>query len=303
MTSWCEKYGKQSECTLLLRTFISTYKSFLSLLFLLLKVSYEFLISTIQIKGKSYNITIFWFCYSVQDFDILQFNRILIYCITFQNTIPGNIYYQHQNASLHSNATIETTHQTNTNMASLGRIESKPNTNNNRHPKINLAFADRLKPTCSQRSSMSSESSIHGIQATDSSDIGSSWRIRAERSRNNPHGSPTQHRAKAIIRKYRRHVRHVEFKRLRSIVPAVAGNEKASQVGHFHFVTLLNNITYPVYQTTRKTFIRINLLTSSKVNLNKIFNVYLFLTNYTRLVHYLAIHTQNKASMSLHTSI
>jgi len=149
--------------------------------------------------------------------------------IKIMNTIPGNIYYQHQNASLHSNATIETTHQTNTNMASLGRIESKPNTNNNRHPKINLAFADRLKPTCSQRSSMSSESSIHGIQATDSSDIGSSWRIRAERSRNNHHGSPTQHRAKAIIRKYRRHVRHVEFKRLRSIVPAVAGNEKASQ--------------------------------------------------------------------------
>ena len=68
-----------------------------------------------------------------------------------------------------------------------------------------------------------------------SNNLDSSWSrtnlyLRAERSRNNPHGSPTQYRAKAIIRKYRRHVRQVEFKRLRSIVPAVAGNEKASQV-------------------------------------------------------------------------
>jgi len=115
-------------------------------------------------------------------------------------------------------------------------IETKPNHNNNNHPKLNLAFADRLKPACSQRLSMSpSDALVRGNQESDSSNIDSSsgsrnnLYLRAERSRNNPHGSPTQYRAKAIIRKYRRHVRQVEFKRLRSIVPAVAGNEKASQ--------------------------------------------------------------------------
>jgi len=121
-------------------------------------------------------------------------------------------------------------------MAAIGCIDPKTNHNNNiNQPKINLAFADRLKPTCSQRSSMSSPStSSLGHDSDSSNNLDSSWSrnnlyLRAERSRNNPHGSPTQYRAKAIIRKYRRHVRQVEFKRLRSIVPAVAGNEKASQ--------------------------------------------------------------------------
>ena len=122
-------------------------------------------------------------------------------------------------------------------MASLGYIEKKNNDRNSQHPKIHLAFADRLKPTCSQRPSMSSEEtsnvpygySLESLRLNQfPHQNGLSARI--ERSRNSPHGSPTQHRAKAIIRKYRRHVRHVEFKRLRSIVPAVAGNEKASQV-------------------------------------------------------------------------
>merc|ERR1712020_710693 len=75
-----------------------------------------------------------------------------------------------------------------------------------------------------------SPSSTDSSLVADSPYSRSSLYRRAEQSRNNPHGSPTQHRAKAIIRKYRRHVRQVEFKRLRSIVPAVAGNEKASQV-------------------------------------------------------------------------
>ena len=125
-------------------------------------------------------------------------------------------------------------------MATLGCIDTQRSNNNNHHPKINLAFADRLKPTCSQRSPMSpSEALVRGIQDSDSSNVDSSWNnlyLRAERSRNNPRGSPTQYRAKAIIRKYRRHVRQVEFKRLRSIVPAVANNEKASQVGILIFI-------------------------------------------------------------------
>ena len=137
-----------------------------------------------------------------------------------------------------------------TKMAALGCIDPKTNHNNNiNQPKINLAFADRLKPTCSQRSSMSSPSSSSLGQDSDSSNnLDSSWSrnnlyLRAERSRNNPHGSPTQYRAKAIIRKYRRHVRQVEFKRLRSIVPAVAGNEKASQVSRlFHICHMLHSI-------------------------------------------------------------
>jgi len=113
-------------------------------------------------------------------------------------------------------------------MAKLGRFDTKSNHNNNQPQKINLAFADRLKPACSQRSSMSPSSTDSSLVA-DSPYSRSNLYRRAEQSRNNPHGSPTQHRAKAIIRKYRRHVRQVEFKRLRSIVPAVANNEKASQ--------------------------------------------------------------------------
>ena len=140
-----------------------------------------------------------------------------------------NLFHQEKNSLSQLN------HHTNPNMA----IEAKPNHNNNNHPKLNLAFADRLKPACSQRSSMSpSDAFVRENQNLQSSNAADSslWSrnnlyLRAERSRNNPHGSPTQYRAKAIIRKYRRHVRQVEFKRLRSIVPAVAGNEKASQVG------------------------------------------------------------------------
>ena len=139
-------------------------------------------------------------------------------------------------------------------MAAFGCIDPKTNHNNNiNQPKINLAFADRLKPTCSQRSSMSSPSSSSlGHDSDSSNNLDSSWSrnnlyLRAERSRNNPHGSPTQYRAKAIIRKYRRHVRQVEFKRLRSIVPAVAGNEKASQVrqiSYFSYLTIYSMTFY-----------------------------------------------------------
>ena len=126
--------------------------------------------------------------------------------------------------------------QITSNMAKLGRFDTKSNHNNNNPQKINLAFADRLKPACSQRSSMSPSSTESSLVADSSY---SNLYRRAEQSRNNPHGSPTQHRAKAIIRKYRRHVRQVEFKRLRSIVPAVANNEKASQVRKYFSISSL----------------------------------------------------------------
>ena len=125
--------------------------------------------------------------------------------------------------------------QITTNMAKLGRFDTKSNHNNNQPQKINLAFADRLKPACSQRSSMSPSSTDSSLVA-DSPYSRSNLYRRAEQS---AHGSPTQHRAKAIIRKYRRHVRQVEFKRLRSIVPAVANNEKASQVSKLFFNYLI----------------------------------------------------------------
>ena len=158
----------------------------------------------------------------------------------FQNNTSQNILYGCEIISSTSKITVGTSlnTQTSTNMAKLGRFDPKPNHNNNHSQKINLAFADRLKPACSQRSSMS-PSSTESSLVEDSSYSRSSLYRRAEQSRNNPHGSPTQHRAKAIIRKYRRHVRQVEFKRLRSIVPAVANNEKASQVGKVFFNHLI----------------------------------------------------------------
>eukprot|EP00096_Caligus_rogercresseyi_P004553 TRINITY_DN1887_c0_g1_i1.p1 TRINITY_DN1887_c0_g1~~TRINITY_DN1887_c0_g1_i1.p1 ORF type:complete len:180 (-),score=58.85 TRINITY_DN1887_c0_g1_i1:231-770(-) len=44
-----------------------------------------------------------------------------------------------------------------------------------------------------------------------------------------PSISPAQGKARAIVKKYRRHVRNAEFKKLRSVVPSVSENEKASQ--------------------------------------------------------------------------
>jgi hypothetical protein len=54
--------------------------------------------------------------------------------------------------------------------------------------------------------------------------------LRQRNSSCNRRSSPTQRQAKDIVRKYRRQVRNAEFRKLRSIVPAVAENEKASQV-------------------------------------------------------------------------
>ena len=125
--------------------------------------------------------------------------------------------------------------------------ESKIHSNNNQHQpsKINLAFADRLKPNCTQqRSSFSAECSDTSF----GDDSSASLNLRIERQRSNPYGSPSQYRAKAIIRKYRRHVRHVEFKRLRSIVPAVAGNEKASQVRHIIAIFQTNIYDIKMYR-------------------------------------------------------
>jgi len=84
-----------------------------------------------------------------------------------------------------------------------------------------MAFADRLKPLCSQRPS--SAPSSPSTPSSPSSD--SSTEVSAHRWRR----SPSQRRAREIVRKYRRHVRNAEFRRLRSVVPAVADDEKASQ--------------------------------------------------------------------------
>ncbi len=67
---------------------------------------------------------------------------------------------------------------------------------------IRLAYSDRLKPNCAM-----------GRSADPA-----------------PPMSPAQLVARAIVRKYRRRQRRREFQRLRRVVPAVASDEKASQV-------------------------------------------------------------------------
>ena len=86
-----------------------------------------------------------------------------------------------------------------------------------------MAFADRLKPLCSQRP----PSPPSSPSAPDSPpEVSTAQR----RLRHTLRRSPSQRRAREIVRKYRRHVRNAEFRRLRSVVPAVADDEKASQV-------------------------------------------------------------------------
>ena len=83
--------------------------------------------------------------------------------------------------------------------------------------RVKMAYADRLKPTCSiNRGQSSLASAPSPIKSRPSA---------AAR-------SPTQTRAKAIVKKYRAHVRNQEFKRLKSIVPSVADNDKVSKVRH-----------------------------------------------------------------------
>ena len=67
-----------------------------------------------------------------------------------------------------------------------------------------LAFADRLKPLF--------------------------LRSQSRRRRPGRQESPSQSKAKEIVKKYRRRTRKAEFRRLRLLVPAVAENEKASEV-------------------------------------------------------------------------
>lgn len=85
-----------------------------------------------------------------------------------------------------------------------------------------MAFADRLKPLCSQRPSSPSTPPTH----SPSSEVSVHRRPTATTVTRR---SPSQRRAREIVRKYRKHVRNAEFRRLRSVVPAVADDEKASQ--------------------------------------------------------------------------
>ena len=92
------------------------------------------------------------------------------------------------------------------------RSKMKTNNNNNNLSKVRMAYADRLKPSCAM-------SRTETIPATSST-------VKARPG----HKSPVQTRAKAILKKYRAHVRNQEFKRLKSVVPAVADNDKVSKV-------------------------------------------------------------------------
>ena len=89
-----------------------------------------------------------------------------------------------------------------------------------------MAFADRLKPLCSQRPS--SPSTQPPTTHSPSSEVSVHRRPTATTA--GTRRSPSQRRAREIVRKYRKHVRNAEFRRLRSVVPAVADDEKASQV-------------------------------------------------------------------------
>ena len=92
----------------------------------------------------------------------------------------------------------------------------KTNNNNNNSTKMRMAYADRLKPRSCSLTGRSSEMIQDKPQQVSPQRPG--------------HKSPVQTRAKAILKKYRAHVRNQEFKRLRSVVPAVADNDKASKV-------------------------------------------------------------------------
>ena len=77
---------------------------------------------------------------------------------------------------------------------------------------IRLAYADRLKPRTFSRDPPTEKATASPSKVPGGSN------------------SPAQARARSILKKYRAHVRNQEFKRLRSVVPAVADNDKASKV-------------------------------------------------------------------------
>ena len=79
---------------------------------------------------------------------------------------------------------------------------TSPSNSSSSSSNIRLAYSDRLKPNCAM-----------GRGADPA-----------------PPMSPAQQVARAIVRKYRRRQRRREFQRLRRVVPAVAYDEKASQV-------------------------------------------------------------------------
>jgi len=84
-----------------------------------------------------------------------------------------------------------------------------------------MAFVDRLKPKYRDSEIKSSSMQINAKIPTSRADR-SSRQNRTER-------SPTQKRAKAIVKKYKRQVRQAEFKRLQSIIPAVREDDEATE--------------------------------------------------------------------------
>lgn len=76
---------------------------------------------------------------------------------------------------------------------------------------LRLAYADRLKPRTFTRDPPTEKATSSPSKVATGSN------------------SPAQARARSILKKYRAHVRNQEFKRLRSVVPAVADNDKASK--------------------------------------------------------------------------
>jgi len=75
-----------------------------------------------------------------------------------------------------------------------------------------MAFIDRLKPKYRDSEVKSPSLKLSSRKQT----------LKSER-------SPTQNRAKAIIKKYKRQVRQAEFRRLQSIIPAVREDDQATE--------------------------------------------------------------------------
>lgn len=92
----------------------------------------------------------------------------------------------------------------------------------------NMAYADRLKPRCN----LNNRRILNSVSSDTSEESGPA--VTRPSSRPAPglsvQISPSQRRARDIVRKYRKNMRMQEFRRLKSIVPSVADDEKASQV-------------------------------------------------------------------------
>jgi len=77
---------------------------------------------------------------------------------------------------------------------------------------MTMAFVDRLKPNYKNSDIKSLPPQINSKKQS----------YKSER-------SPTQNRAKAIVKKYKRQVRQTEFRRLQSIIPAVREDDQATE--------------------------------------------------------------------------